>query len=364
MRRFRIAMAVVVMIGFAGVSAAQQVPKPTAPTKTAAPLTPEETVGLRAGIALEGQGKFDDAIAQFKPLLDKNPDLAMALYETALCYQAKKDYDKAMEMALKAADYNGDSLALSLALIGTILDQRGQPKDAVEFYGGAAALVPDPASIYYNQAITYLKSLQQPLEGREALKRAARANPKHASTQFILAGVFQSGGYVAPAFFALSRFLILEPGTNRTGPALNEWFRILRGPVSANPDGGMTISLDPKTKTDEGDFTKFTVYFAMSSITKSAEGGNGGTEIEALVAQVDRLFAMIPGDEGVSDPKTFTGTYYAPYFSELKQKNFVAPFVYFLCQRTNLTGVRDWLNANRTRMQEFLAWNAAYSWPK
>jgi membrane-bound lytic murein transglycosylase len=49
---------------------------------------------------------------------------------------------------------------------------------------------------------------------------------------------------------------------------------------------------------------------------------------------------------------------------ELKQKNFVAPFVYFLCQRTNLTGVRDWLNANRSRMQEFLTWNAAYAWPK
>src|SRR5262249_41134222 len=186
------------------------------------------------------------------------------------------------------------------------------------------------------------------------------ANPKHASSQLLLARVFQTGGYVPPAFFALSRFLILEPGTNRTGPALNAWFQILRGPVSTGPDGGVQVALDPKAKTDEGDFTKFTMFFALSSITKSAEGGNAGTEVQALVAQVDRLFAMIPGDEGVNNPKTFTGTYYAPYFIELKQKNFVAPFVYFLCQRTNLTGVRDWLTANRTRIQEFLAWNAAY----
>jgi tetratricopeptide (TPR) repeat protein len=365
MRRFAIAVALAsITLGPARVSAAQKAPQPTAPTKTAAPLTPEETAGLRAGIALEQQGKFDEAIAQFKPLLEKNPDLAMAMYETALCYQAKKEYDKAIEMAVQAADYSGESLALSLSLVGTILDQRGQPKEAVEYYAGAAALVTDPATIYYNQAITYLNSLHQPVEGREALKRAARANPKHPSTQLVLARVFQSGGYTTPAFFALSRFLILEPGTNRTGPALNTWFQILRGPVSARPDGGMQVALDPKAKTDEGDFAKFTLYFAMSSITNSVEGGNGGTEVEALVAQVDRLFAMIPGDEGVSDPKTFTGTFYAPYFSELKQKNFVAPFVYFLCQRTNLTGVRDWLNANRTRVQEFLAWNAAYPWPK
>jgi len=362
---YRIAVAVVMMtLGLASVSAAQKVPQPAAPTKTGVPATPEETAALRAGVALEQQGKFDEAIAQFKPLLEKNPDLAIAMYETALCHQAKKEYDKAMELALQAADYSGESLTLSLALIGTILDQRGQPKDAVEFYGGAAALVPDPATIYYNQAITYLNSLQQPVEGREALKRAARANAKHASTQLVLARVFQGGGYVTPAFFAFSRFLILEPGTARTGPALNAWFQILRGPVSAAPNGGMQVALDPKAKTDEGDFTKFTLYFAMSSITKSVDGGNGGTEVEALVAQVDRLFAMIPDDEGVNNPKTFTGTYYAPYFIELKQKNFVAPFVYFLCQRTNLTGVRDWLNANRARMQEFLAWNAAYAWPK
>jgi tetratricopeptide (TPR) repeat protein len=167
---YRIAVAVVMMtLGLASVSAAQKVPQPAAPTKTGVPATPEETAALRAGVALEQQGKFDEAIAQFKPLLEKNPDLAIALYETALCHQAKKEYDKAMELALQAADYSGESLALSLALIGTILDQRGQPKDAVEFYGGAAALVPDPATIYYNQAITYLNSLQQPAEGREAL---------------------------------------------------------------------------------------------------------------------------------------------------------------------------------------------------
>jgi tetratricopeptide (TPR) repeat protein len=352
------------MIGLASAAAAQDVPKPTAPTKTGVPPTPDEMAALRAGVALEQQGRFDEAIAQFKALLEKNPGLATAMYETALCLQARKEYDQAIALALQAADYSGESQALSLALVGTILDQRGQPKDAVEFYSGAAALVTDPATIYYNQAITYLSSLKQPEEGREALKRAARANPKHPSTQLVLAGVFQSGGYVPPAFFALSRFLILEPGTNRTGPALNRWFQILRGPVSANPNGGMTVSIDPKAKTDEGDFAKFTLYFAMSSVTKSVEGGNGGTEVEALVEQVDRLFAMIPGDEGVTNPKTFTGTYYAPYFTELKQKNFVAPFVYFLCQRTNLTGVRDWLNANRTRMQEFLTWNAAYAWPK
>jgi len=145
---------------------------------------------------------------------------------------------------------------------------------------------------------------------------------------------------------------------------LRDWMHGHPFSISAAPNGGMQVALDPKAKTDEGDFTKFTLYFAMSSITKSVDGGNGGTEVEALVAQVDRLFAMIPDDEGVNNPKTFTGSYYAPYFIELKQKNFVAPFVYFLCQRTNLTGVRDWLNANRARMQEFLAWNAAYAWPK
>ena len=357
-------MAMLFVLGLARPLAAQA-PHPTPPTRTAAAPTPDETTALRAGITLEQQGKFDDAIAQFGQLLASNPNLAMAMYETALCYDARKDYDKAMAMALKAADYQGESLTVTLALIGTILDQTGKSQQAVEFYQEAAALVPDPATIYYNMAVTYVNSLNKPVEGREGLKKAARANPRHASAQLLLARLFQSGGYVTPAFFAYSRFLILEPGTSRTGPALNAWFQILRGPVSAQSGGsGLQITVNPNAKKDEGDFTKFDLFIALSSATKSIEGGNGGTEVEALVDQVDRLLAMLPGDEGATDSRTFTGTYYAPYFVELKQKNFAAPFVYFLCQRTNLVGVRDWLNANRARVQEFLAWNAAYAWPK
>lgn len=365
MTRSRIAVAVVVTtLSVASAAAAQKAPQATAPTKPGVPPNPEETAALRAGIALEGQNKFDDAIEQFKQALVKNPDLAMAMYETALCYQAKKDYDKAMEFALKAADYNGESLSLSLAMVGTLLDQKGQSKEAIDFYTGAAPLAPDPAIIYYNMAVTYLNSLNKPAEGREALKQAARANPKHASTQLLLARVFQTGGYSTPAFFALSRFLILEPGTNRTGPALNAWFQMLRGSVSTTADGKTQISVNPNAKTDEGDFTKFNMYIALSSVTKNVQGGNGGTEVQALATQVDQLFNMLPDDPGVNDAKTFTGTYYAPYFTELKRKNFAEPFVYFLCQRTNLTGVRDWITANRARMQEFLDWNAAYAWPK
>jgi tetratricopeptide (TPR) repeat protein len=56
--------------------------------------------------------------------------------------------------------------------------------------------------------------------------------------------------------------------------------------------------------------------------------------------------------------------YYMPFIAEMQQKKLVEPFVYYVSQRTNLPGVREWLTVNRERVLELLAWAKQYQFPK
>jgi hypothetical protein len=52
-----------------------------------------------------------------------------------------------------------------------------------------------------------------------------------------------------------------------------------------------------------------------------------------------------------------------PYFMELRQKNLVEPFVYYVSQNVDAPGIQEWMAAHQDAIQAFVAWNKAYVWP-
>lgn len=53
-------------------------------------------------------------------------------------------------------------------------------------------------------------------ESKDALKKAVALDPNHPGSQSQLGREYTTLGYPSPAFFAPSRFLILEPATARS----------------------------------------------------------------------------------------------------------------------------------------------------
>ena len=64
------------------------------------------------------------------------------------------------------------------------------------------------------------------------------------------------------------------------------------------------------------------------------------------------------------DKSKFTWRYYIPYFVELRKRNYVEPFTYYISQSSDLNGVTEWLQANANRVDEFLSWSKSYQWAK
>ncbi len=346
-----------------------------AQTRTPSPTTPEQEKVLRAAVALNDQGKVDEAIAQYQAVLAESPDNVMALYELAYSYAEKKDFAKSAETAKRGTEYKSELLASFYDVLASALDSSGQTEQAIAAYEQGIKAVPDAGTLYHNLAVTYLETVKNRDEARKTLQRGELADPLEPSIPLMLGQVFKDGGYTTPSFFAYAMYLILEPGGPRSLQAFGNWRAILKGGVEA-PIAGVQDGVDSAMRTpprapsamparsDEGDFADFDAQFPLSQRALLAELNNDVPEMQALINQVNRLLLFLQGRALGRDRQTFTGRMYLPYFRELKERNYVEPFVYWISQRAPTQGVREWLLANQTRVRAFLDWTKTYPWPK
>ena len=337
------------------------VPGLVAPTKDAAAPTPAEMTVLRAGFALYQQKQFDAAIAKYNEVLSANPNSAAAMYEIAMALLGKGDHAAAIAMDVKSTDFRSPDIDKSYAFIGTVFDQMKEPKKAIEAYDRAIALHPGGGTLYYNKAVTQIQSLGDMDSAVATLKQGAVADPNHATTQMILGQMFGGQGLKTPAFFALSRVLILEPASQRTGQAFQAWYGLLTKNIQVGADGKGTILMNPNQSKAEGDLTQLDLQIALSQV-QAAGLPPETTPPARLASQIDMLLGVWSKTAAGKDEKKFLWTYYMPYFQEMRTKKFVEPFVHYISQNVGMPGSREWLAANKDAVDAFLAWNKAYVW--
>lgn len=344
------------------VKTALTVPPLRAPTRNYVLPTAAETAALRSGIQLYERGDYDKALEVFQRTFAEYPTSMMAQYEIALTHVARKEYQKAIDAAAKATEFKDPELARVYSLIGSVLDMTGDPKRAVEVYRQGIEFATEAAgTLYFNLAITYAQSLNDIPAAKAAVKQAALLDPTHASSQLLLAKLFLREDLRTPGLFAAGRFLILEPASPRIQEAYSLWYGVIRGNMAPDGKGGVTVQVNPAQSKDEGDLTQLDLHITLSRITAMAETDK--TEIQKMAFQVDALLGVIASTPAAKDTSTFMGTYYMPYFLEMRAKKFVEPFVYYISQRTPFPGVKEWLAANTERVDAFLSWSRSYEWP-
>ncbi|MEP6705995.1 MAG: tetratricopeptide repeat protein [Pyrinomonadaceae bacterium] len=320
---------------------------------------------IREGIALHDEGDYDDAISRYEAVLRESPNNVQALYEMSFSYFAKKDFQKSIEAGYKAAQYKSDLLGTIYVQLGSSFDELGEPKKAIQIYEAGIKLEPTDFLLHYNLAITY-RGTGQLDDARVAVKKAAILNPAHPSSQLLLSGLFEKGGYKIPALLAACRFLILEPRSTRSDSALRLVATTMQAGVSAgkNPNR-ISISLDPSPqKKDEGDFSSIDTFMGLMKASNYLEKNQSKTEMELLAENFGALIAFLTESPNKSDPSKFVWKYYVPYFLEMKNKGHLEAFTYYTNQRSNIAGVNDWLSQNQPKIVAFLVWSKNYQWPK
>jgi tetratricopeptide (TPR) repeat protein len=211
-------------------------------TEEAGPSTSQEHEKIEQAIYYHDRGKLDHAIEIYKEVLAANPENLAALYELSYSLFVKQQYDSSLAYALRGLGYKSGLLAQFFILAGNNLDMMGNVEDAMRVYEKGLTTFPDNYLLHYNLAVTQLHSGRAP-ESSISLQKAIRLNPNHASSHLALAEILINEGRQIPALLTLCRFLILEPGTDRSQTALSYLEHAMNMGISRDGEKNINVNI-------------------------------------------------------------------------------------------------------------------------
>ncbi len=145
--------------------------------------------GFDAGLAAAQAGKYDEAIAAFNKVIEKDPSQPYVWANVGDAYGKQKNYPKAIEAFNKAIELKPDDPTL-VQNLGNIYAASGDTTKAQEMYTKAASMAPaggggNAAVSYYNLGVTMVNS-GKTQEAIEAFKKAIAADPSYAEAHYQL----------------------------------------------------------------------------------------------------------------------------------------------------------------------------------
>jgi Tfp pilus assembly protein PilF len=160
-----------------------------------------------AGIQLAQEGKYAEAIDEFKKALEKDPEQPNIMGHMADAYSRLDKNEEALEIYKNAVALNPNDAALYTNM-GVILSRMGKTAESQEAFKKAAALNPAAsAQNFYNIGATMVNN-GRAAEAAEAFKQAIAADPNFAEAYYQLGMCLSGNAETMPdAIKALQKYI-------------------------------------------------------------------------------------------------------------------------------------------------------------
>ncbi len=357
MKKYTLILLIIGLFSFA--ANAQKIKKPTLDS---VPPTPSQQKILQEGIKLHDSKDFAGAIALYQQVLRENPDCTLAIYELALSYYGKKDFDNTLETAYRLVQYKGKTGILVYGLFANVLDDQGKPNDAIKIYKSAIKQLKGDteygrhlSSLYYNLGVTYARQKKYK-EARTELKKSIQTDFLYPTPNYVLAQLYIGSKYKVPAFLAASRLVTLEFNSQRAVRSAKIVKDVLK-PASKDAKGNINIFLNFDAPKDEGDFSGIELFLGTLMIVKD-EKDVKKSKNEVFADAVGTLIALLDEDKRLKS--TFVGKTYIPFMSAMKKKGYVKHFAYLVLQQAGDENAKRWLVDEGQKTIDFVNWARAY----
>jgi tetratricopeptide (TPR) repeat protein len=329
------------------------------PTPLAGPAADVNAL-LREGIALHDKGDFDAAIEKYRQALALDPENAVILYEMGSSQFRKRDLKAAQVTAEKVLTLRGAPRD-AWVLAGNVYDDLGDPARAVASYQAGIERYPEFFLLYFNLGATYRRLRKLPL-ARACLENSVALEPRHASSHFYLGRNYMEEGYRVPAILALTRFLILEPKTQRSGNAIGYLDEIFKSGVKKDSPGHTTITMNMDLPKDEGDFSAADLMVSISQTVQDLDPASGHKPEGP--PEMDRLATVLAAvaESGKDAGKGFAAEYYAPPVIELARHHLTTAYAALALQSLTLPAYEAWTTEHRGQMLDASKFLSSYRW--
>jgi protein O-GlcNAc transferase len=161
------------------------------------------------GIALQVQGKLEEAIEAYKKALSIKPDYAIAYNNMGNALKDQGKLEEAIEAYNKVLSFKPDYVDAYYNM-GNALKDQGKLDEAIAFYNKALFYKPDYAVAYYNMGNALLEQ-SKPEEAIEAYSKALAIKPDYAAAYNNIGTTLKDRGKPDEAIVSYNKALAIKP---------------------------------------------------------------------------------------------------------------------------------------------------------
>lgn len=327
-------------------------------TRPAPPPSELEQQKLETGIALHDDGKYREALAVYRDILDLNPGNVYALYESAFSSSQMGDYAASLDFALKGLEYDSPLIGRLSMVAANNLDILGKPKQAIAVYQKALRHMPEAGILYYNMGVTY-SGMDDGEAAEAAFLKALERSPDHASSHVALADICLNRGEAMPAMLLLIRFLTLEPDTRRSITALRKLEAAMTSGVTSGGPNTININLFGPVLENPSTFRTMEMTWKLQRAVHLSTADTSLSALEQRRAAFHTLLDMMNPEE-LCDGDAFLERYLITWLADLREAGHGELAFDYIHQLVKDEGLQDRLKRNWPAIQQFEAWNGAW----
>lgn len=310
------------------------------------------TLLISEGTQLHDQGKYDDAIVKYKAALDIDKNSSEANYELSFTYMVTGKYDEAIAYSKKVIDKNDDIQQGAYIVLGTSWDMKGKPEKAIKAYQDGLTKFPQSSLLSYNLALTLFNQKEYD-KAEDAAVQAISNNPNHASSHLVLSAIMQAQGLRVKSILPLYYFLLLEPNSKRSETQYSLLLQKLGQRVVQKDEKNISVSLQSFSSNSDS-FSAAEMMVSLQAATRYTKENTGKSDMEFFKESTPKIFRIL--SELKKDSKGFWWDLYVTKFQNLEQAGCCEAFCYYISQSDSTKGSKSWIFENPGKMQEFMNW--------
>jgi len=292
---------------------------------------------IKQAVVLTDSARYEDAIALFKTVPQRDTNYVYMLSELALTYNANKNYKEAIETCEEGLKHTSEYKAHLIRTLGSALDKEGNLEKCVQVFEAGIKEFPYDYLLHYNLGVAYYNHAQYE-KAADCFFTTLGINPYHTGSHLNLGRMSAYQGKKVRAMMAMGMYLSI-----------------------ANTDNDRLVFLEHLVNNelkDEGTlpFAGKNSFEKLDQIIRAKVVNDKNFKqrvpISAmLVRQYQLLIEQLSlAENNPDDPWV---KFYMPFYQRIQRDDMLEPFLYHLLASINNDDVKKWSKKNEKRLNQF-----------
>lgn len=308
----------------------------------------------RLAIRLEDEGKVDEAITLLEEARKLDEDNRVYMYELALAYYLKKEFNKAIDLLEKTVKYR-DVQDADYQLLGNAYDNIGKSEKAIDTYDKGLKKFPKSGSLYLERGIMEMgkKEYNKALNFYE---KGIEAAPEFPSNYYWAARIFCSSTEELWGMIYGEIFLNLEPNTKRTKEISKLLYDTYKSEIKVESDTSWSVSFSKNNTMTLEDLKSgklpygVSVYEPIVMLSMLSAGKSVDlASLDKMRSQfVDMYFEK-------NHDKKYPNVLFS-FQKKIKNAGHMEAYNYWVLSNGDPEGFAKWQAANKSKWDAFIVW--------